>query len=84
MTPWTAATVPMAESDAGQSSWRATMVVTASGGGWKDAACAAAVWICRNFSVPSTATSAAMPASMMNILLAIEKPPSALDDAALN
>ena len=33
VTPWTAATVPMALSVAGHSSCRATIVVTASGGG---------------------------------------------------
>ena len=40
---------------AGQSSCCATMVVTASGGGWKDAPCAMAVWIWRNFTKPRAA-----------------------------
>ena len=43
VTPWTAAIVPMTLSVDGQSSCCATMVVTASGGGWKAAPSAIAV-----------------------------------------
>ena len=43
VTPCTAATVPIALSVAGHSSSAATIVVTASGGGWNAAPCAIAV-----------------------------------------
>ena len=42
VTPRTAATVPIAVNVDGQSSWLATIVVTASGGGWNAAPCAIA------------------------------------------
>ena len=45
VTPWTAVAEPMALSVAGHSSWRAVLVVTASGGMRNDAACAVAVRI---------------------------------------
>ena len=61
VTPCAAATVPMACRVAGQWSCRATNVVTVSGGIWKDAAWAAEVWICRNFTVPRVAMTAADP-----------------------
>ena len=43
MTPCTAATDPIALSVSGHSTCCATIVVTASGGGWNDAPCAIAV-----------------------------------------
>ena len=52
VTPCTAAIVPIALSVAGHVSCCATMVVTASGGGWNAAPCAIAVWICWNFTNP--------------------------------
>ena len=52
VTPCTAAAVPIALNVAGHSSCSATMVVTASGGGWNAAPCAIAVWICWNFTKP--------------------------------
>ena len=84
MTPWTGAVVPIAESVDAHRSWRVTTVVTASGGGWKDDACAMAVWICRNLMKPMAVRNAATAARVMIIRFAMEKPPSALDDAALN
>src|SRR5687768_158249 len=56
VTPCTAAIVPIALNVAGHSSCCATTVVTASGGGWKAAPCAIAVWICWNLTTPSPAT----------------------------
>src|SRR3954466_14541072 len=56
VTPWTAATVPIAVSVAGHSSSAAAIVVTASGGGWKAAAWPIAVCTCLNFTNPSAAT----------------------------
>src|SRR5687768_11691974 len=56
VTPCTAAIVPIAFNVAGHSSCCATTVVTASGGGWKAAPCAMAVWICWNLTKPSPAT----------------------------
>ena len=52
VTPCTAAVVPITGSVSGHGSARATIVVTASGGGWKAAACATAVWICWNLTAP--------------------------------
>src|SRR5215475_8269781 len=48
----------------GQSSRVATMVVTASGGGWNAAPCAMAVSICLNFTNPRAATIDIVAASM--------------------
>jgi len=48
VTPWTATTVPIGRSVAGQRSRLATIVVTASGGGCHDAPWAIAALICRN------------------------------------
>jgi hypothetical protein len=45
VTPCTAVTLPMAGSVAGQCSSFAIVVVTASGGGWNEAACAMPAWI---------------------------------------
>src|SRR5688500_6785645 len=56
VTPCTAAIVPIAFNVAGHSSCCATTGVTASGGGWKAAPCAMAVWICWNLTKPSPAT----------------------------
>ncbi len=59
----------MALSVAGQSSWRATIVVTASGGIWNDEAWAIAAWICRTFTTPSAPTTPAIPISTSHIRL---------------
>ena len=67
VTPRTAATVPMAVSAAGHSSRGAVIVVTASGGGWNDAAMAIPAWIWRNFTPPITARKAATATSITTI-----------------
>ena len=47
------------------------MVVTASGGGWKDEPCAMAVWIWRNFTKPRAPTNRAMTANIRIIRFAM-------------
>src|SRR5688572_13433268 len=54
----------MASRVAGQCSCRVTTVVTASGGGWKDEACAMADRTCRNLTVPIRPRKAAMAVSI--------------------
>src|SRR5204862_6993026 len=71
MTPCTAATVPIAPSVAGHRSSRATVVVTASGGGRYDAPWAIAARIWKNLSEPMVPMSSAIAASLINILLRI-------------
>ena len=73
VTPWTATTVPMAERACGHVSVRATMVVTASGGGWNEAAWAMPVWICRNFTVPTVPTKTAITVSIRIIRFAMRR-----------
>src|SRR5206468_4925456 len=69
VTPCAGATVPIVFSVAGHTSCRATRVVTASGGGWNDAAWAAAPWIWWNFTEPMATTKAAIPATITIIRL---------------
>ena len=69
VTPWTAAIVPIALNVSGHSSCCATTVVTASGGGWKAAPSAMAVWICWNFTKPRPATITIVTVSMPIIRL---------------
>src|SRR2546426_2217099 len=66
-------------SAAGQCSSRATIVVTASGGGRQDIPCAMAVRICRNFTKPIASTKTIIAASisiirflMRSLLLAVQ------------
>ncbi len=72
VTPRTAATVPIALREAGQRSCRATVVVTASGGGWKEAAMAIPAWICLTLMVPTMPRKAATATSITIIRLVIE------------
>ena len=71
VTPCTAAVVPMTASVSGHSSGCATIVVTASGGGWKPAAWAAAAWNCWNFKKPSTASTATVTVNIRIMRFAI-------------
>ena len=71
VTPCTAATVPIALSVAGHSACCATMVVTASGGGWNAAPWAMAVWICWNFTKPRPATKTTVTVSITIIRFAM-------------
>ncbi len=73
VTPRTAWTVPMAPRVAGHSRRAALMVVTASGGGWKDDAWAAEAWICRIFTAPRTPTPPATAMSTRNMRLVITR-----------
>jgi hypothetical protein len=72
VTPRTATTLPIALRLAGHSSCRATVVVTASGGGWKEAAMAMPAWIWRNLTVPMPPRKTATANSITIIRLVIE------------
>ena len=69
VTPCTATAVPIASSVDGHCSRRDTVVVTASGGGWKEEACAIAVWTCLNFTIPIKAMNAAITVTIQIIRL---------------
>ena len=75
VTPCTASAVPIALTLEGQRSRRATIVVTASGGGCHDAPCAMAVRICWNFTKPRPTTSNSIDASTRIIRLAMSESP---------
>src|SRR5215470_16234039 len=84
VTPRTAATVPMAVSVDGHSSRAATIVVTASGGGWYAAPCAIMVWICLTFTKPRAATIPSVTASITIIRFHMSSSPHGVDhDAAV-
>src|SRR5207249_5625278 len=51
----------MAARLAGHCSRRVTIVVTASGGGWKEECCAMAVLTCRYFTAPTAVMKTAIP-----------------------
>ena len=72
VTPCTAAVVPMTASVSGHSSGCATIVVTASGGGWNPAAWLAAAWNCWNLTNPSTASTATVTVNIRIIRFAIQ------------
>ena len=57
----------------GQDSRPATRVVTASGGGWNDAAWAAPNWIWRNFTVATAPTNTVTPTSIKIIRLTMRR-----------
>src|ERR1041385_6802673 len=71
VTPRTAATVPITFNVDGHCSCAATMVVTASGGGWNAAPWAMVVWICLNFTKPSAPTNSSVKVSIRTIRLAM-------------
>ena len=61
------ATVPIALRDDGHSARVATAVVTASGGGWNEEACAIAALICRTLKPASAPTRTTAPPSSTTI-----------------
>src|SRR5436190_6043899 len=82
VTPRTAAMVPMALIVDGHWSCAATMVVTASGGGWYAAPWAMAVSICLNFTKPNALTKSSVSVSITNIRIAMNLcPPLVTVDA---
>ena len=72
VTPRTACTVPIAARLAGHGSCRALIVVTASGGGRKEDACAIAAWICRVLTAPRMPTTPTTAISISQVRLLIE------------